>query len=131
METFLSEDNLTGINHEGLNPNIPLSYLTASSIMGDNVFNENNEHMGLIKDIMINVTDGSIKYYVIEFGGFLGIGAKYFAIPYYLLTVDEEKKAFIFKEKKEILENAPGFDLNHWPDTNAHIENVYDYWSFV
>jgi sporulation protein YlmC with PRC-barrel domain len=130
MDT-LKEDNLTGINHGELYPNVPLRHLTASSIIGDKVINEKDEHLGEIKDIMINLTTGKIDYFVIEFGGFLGIGIKYFAIPFDLFRVDAEKKAFIFSQKKEVLEKAPGFDIDHWPDTNIHLEEALGYWSFM
>ena len=33
------KDNLSGKNHEGAHPNSPLKFLTASSIIGDKVFN--------------------------------------------------------------------------------------------
>jgi sporulation protein YlmC with PRC-barrel domain len=127
----LTADNLTGINQEGFFPNLPLRYLTASSIAGDKVFNPANEHLGVVKDIMIDLTTGRIDYFIIEFGGFLGIGIKYFAIPFDLLKVDAENKRFIFDQPKEALEKAPGFDMDHWPDTNIHLEAVNGYWSFM
>ena len=127
----LTTDDLTGVNNEGPDTNRPLKYLTATSIIGDKVHNEQEEQMGVIKNIMIDITDGSIKYFIIEFGGFLGMGTKYFAIPFKLLFVDSEKKEYIFYQTKEALENAPGFNIDHWPDTNIHYDRVYEYWSFV
>src|SRR5687767_3569704 len=127
----LTKDNITGTNHGQLYVNTPLKYLTASTIIGDKVHNEQDEHLGEIKDIMIDITTGKIEYYVIEFGGFLGIGIKYFAIPFNLLQVDSAKKIFIFNQKKEVLKRAPGFDMDHWPDTNIHLEQVYGYWNFM
>jgi sporulation protein YlmC with PRC-barrel domain len=128
MDTITNE-NLTGVNKEGPHPNNPLRFLTATSIIGDKVHNANGDHMGKIQDIMVDITNGKIEYVVIEFGGFLTIGEKYFAIPFNLLKVDPGKKAFIFNQSKEMLEKAPGFDLNHWPETNLHAEETY--WSFV
>jgi sporulation protein YlmC with PRC-barrel domain len=130
MNTLL-EDNVSGVNHGELFSNTPLKYLTASSITGDKVHNEKGEHMGVIRDIMIDITSGNIDYCIIEFGGFLGIGIKYFAIPFRLLRVDAAKKLFIFNQNKEVLEKAPGFDPDHWPDTNLHFDQVYSYWSFM
>ena len=128
MDT-LSNENLTGVNREGAHPNLPLKFLTASSIIGDKVHNSEGEDMGKIEDIMIDITTGKIEYVVIEFGGFLTIGEKYFAIPFRLLQVDAANKAFIFDQPKEMLEKAPGFDMNHWPETNLHGEETY--WSFL
>lgn len=127
--TTLNNENLTGANREGPHPNIPLKYLTASSVIGDKVYNDKDDHMGEIEDIMIDIATGKIEYYVIKFGGFLTIGEKYFAIPFGLLKVDPEKKAFIFNQSKEMLESAPGFDMSHWPETNFHAEETY--WTFV
>jgi sporulation protein YlmC with PRC-barrel domain len=130
MET-LPEDNLTGTNKGELYANTPLQYLAASSIMKDKVLNDADDHMGNIKDIMLDITTGKIDYYVIEFGGFLGVGVKYFAIPFRLLRVDPVKKVFRFSQNRELLENAPGIDMHHWPDTNIEREAVYKYWSFL
>ncbi|CAN5199539.1 hypothetical protein BH09BAC2_BH09BAC2_19460 [soil metagenome] len=126
---ILKTENLTGVNRGGARPNMPLKYLTATSIIGDKVHNANDEHMGKIEDIMIDITSGKIEYVVIEFGGFLTIGEKYFAIPFRLLKVDPKNKSFIFNQPKEMLEKAPGFDMSHWPETNLHGEETY--WSFV
>jgi sporulation protein YlmC with PRC-barrel domain len=129
MDTLL-EDNISGENHEGRHPNTPLLHLTASSIIGDKVYNRSDEKLGEIKDIMINLEEGKIDYFIIEYGGFLGIGEKYFAIPPRLLEVDENKKAFILDQSKEVLEKAPGFDKDHWPETNSHeLQETYTYWA--
>jgi sporulation protein YlmC with PRC-barrel domain len=127
--TTLTTDNFTGTNHEGPYVNTPVRYLTASSIIGDKVHDLKDQNLGTIKDIMLDVSTGLIDYYIVQAGGFLGVGIKYFAIPYNMLRVDPERKLFVFKEKKEVLEKAPGFDLNHWPDTNFHAQE--DYWTFV
>jgi sporulation protein YlmC with PRC-barrel domain len=129
--TTLENDNLTGINHGELYSNLPLKYLTASSMIGEKVHNEKDERLGEIRDIMIDISTGKIEYFVIEFGGFLGIGIKYFAIPFALLRVDPEKKVFVFNQSREMLEKAPGFDMDHWPNTNIHLEMVHGYWSFM
>ena len=89
--------------------------LTARSIMGDDVVNTAGEHVGDIKDLMIDVKMGSIAYAVLDFGGFLGIGGKYFAVPWQSFTVDEDNKRLVLTISKERLEKSPGFDKDHWP----------------
>ena len=61
----LQNENLTGINREGVHPNMPLKYLTATSIIGDKVYNEKDEHLGKIADIMIDIITAKIEYVVI------------------------------------------------------------------
>jgi sporulation protein YlmC with PRC-barrel domain len=112
-------------------PNRKGRYLTASSLEGDKIVNPSGEHLGEIKDIMLDLESGTIDYFIIEFGGFLGIGVKYFAIPLRLLILDASNKRFIFNQSRQVLENAPGFDMDHWPDTNLHFDEVYSYWRFI
>jgi sporulation protein YlmC with PRC-barrel domain len=130
-EQRLQKDNLTGENQGALLPNQKGRYLTASSIIGDKIVNDAEEHLGEIKDIMLDLENDKIDYVVIEFGGFLGMGVKYFAIPVRLLKLDAPNKRFIFKQSRELLEKAPGFDMDHWPDTNLHFDEVYSYWRFI
>lgn len=114
-------DNMTGQNNSGSRPNVPLKHLTASSLIGDNIFNPAGETLGKIKDIMIDITEAKIAYVIIEFGGFLGINQKLFAVPMQALRVAKEHtNAFILDETKESLKNYPGFDKGHWPETNSH-----------
>jgi sporulation protein YlmC with PRC-barrel domain len=123
------KDNNTGVNHKVVDSNVPLQYLSASSIIGDQVISSADQHMGNIKDIMIDLSNGKIEYFIIELGGFLGIGEKYFAFPYSLLTADPISKTFILDKDLEKLNNAPGFDKNHWPETNSHqFDDSKSYW---
>ena len=128
MKNF-DADNLSGKNHEGPHPNLPLKFLTSSSIIKDKVLNPKGEHLGMIKDIMIDLESGKVEYVVIELGGFLGIGEKYFAIPFSLLKVDAKNRVFILNQSKDVLKKAPGFDKDHWPETNTHeFDNSSTYW---
>jgi sporulation protein YlmC with PRC-barrel domain len=122
-------DNRTGVNHEGELANTPVERLTASSIVGDTVENPKGEKLGTIDNLMINIKTGTVEYAVMEFGAFLGIGGKLFAIPFRELKLRPEKKVFLLDRDKEFLEQLPGFDKNHWPDTNDHYYNdVNMYW---
>jgi sporulation protein YlmC with PRC-barrel domain len=120
LDKTYETDNRTGINHEGAAANTPVSRLTAKSITGDSVVNHQGEDLGIINDLMIDVQTGRIEYAVIEFGGILGLGGKLFAIPYDELRLNPEAHCFVLDRDKEELERLPGFDKNHWPDTNDH-----------
>lgn len=130
METIrddYEQENLTAVNLEG-DENEPIQRLTASSIIGDKVENFEGEDLGEIKNLMVNLQTGCIEYAVLEFGGFLGMGSKLFAIPYKALALDSERKVFLLNKDVEVFKNAPGFDKDHWPDTNSHFNQVDSYW---
>ena len=130
-EQLFEKDNLSGENKGPLMPNQRGRFLTASSLQGDKVVNSRGEHLGEIKEIMLDLESGKIDYIVVEFGGFLGLGVKYFAIPFRLLKLDAANRLFVFEQTREVLEKAPGFDMDHWPDTNLHFDDVYSYWRFI
>jgi len=90
--------------------------LSGSSLKGDKVVNYKGEDLGKIEEIMIDLDRGRIAYAVLSFGGFLGMGDKLFAIPWQAFTVDTTMKQLILNADKELLEKAPGFDKNNWPD---------------
>ena len=124
--------NITGINHQGMRANTPLKRLTATSIIGDKVVNRKGEHLGKIHNLMINLRSGMVEYAIIEFGGFLGVGEKLFAIPFHELTVDEKNEVFVMDRDKDYLKDSPGFDPMHWPDTNDHVyfDDVNSYYQY-
>jgi sporulation protein YlmC with PRC-barrel domain len=122
-------ENLTGKTFDDERANTPVKVLTAKSIIGDKVENRHGEKLGDIKDIMLNVHTGCSEYVVLEYGGFLGMGEKLFAIPFKALVLDADKKVFILDREKEYIKKSPGFDRDHWPETNSrHLDDVNSYW---
>lgn len=93
------------------NPNI----LSSSSLTGNDVENRQGESLGSIKDLMLDPRTGRVAYAVLDFGGFLGIGNKLFAVPLESMTLDTANHRFVLDVDKERLEEAPGFDKDNWP----------------
>ncbi len=90
--------------------------LSASTINGDTVRNLAGEDLGKVHDLMIDLASGRIAYAVLSYGGFLGMGDKLFAVPWSSLRIDEDDKSVILDVNKSVLERAPGFDKDNWPD---------------
>jgi sporulation protein YlmC with PRC-barrel domain len=91
--------------------------MSASSLVGEKVVNARGENLGKIEDVMLDLDGTRIAYAVLSFGGLWGLGSKLFAVPWEMLILDAERKAFLFNVDREALESAPGFDKDHWPDT--------------
>jgi sporulation protein YlmC with PRC-barrel domain len=87
----------------------------ASTLIGDKVTNHQNESLGKIEEIMIDMASGRVAYAVLSFGGVAGIGDKLFAVPWQALRLDTANKQFVLSVSKERLKNAEGFDKNAWP----------------
>ena len=100
-----------GFNH-GPGPGL----MGADTLIGNDVYNPAGDDLGDIKEILLNMHTGRIAYAVLSFGGFLGMGDKLFAVPWEALKLDTANKRFTLNVSKDKLENAPGFDKDHWPD---------------
>lgn len=114
--------------------------MAASSLDGDEVKNAQGESLGHVKDIMIDVEAHRIAYYVLSFGGILGMGDKLFAIPPEAMKLVDDKKEFRYNDKKDFilnidkerLEKAEGFDKDKWPNMadSAFRNKVYEYYGY-
>jgi len=80
------------------------------------VRNATGEHLGEIEDIVLGLPEARVAYAVVSFGELLGVGGKYFAVPWSALEFDPDRLAPVLDVRREGLLDAPGFDPDHWPD---------------
>lgn len=106
--------------------------LSASTLIGDTVRNMKGEELGNLEEIMLDLDSGQVAYAVLSFGGFLGLGDKYFAIPWQALSVDTNNEELVLDVPKEKLEQAPGFDKDNWPSTfnRNWVAEVHTYYGY-
>lgn len=102
----------------------------ADTLLGNDVFNAQDEDLGDIKEIMLDMRTGRVAYAVLSFGGFLGMGEKLFAVPWAALKLDTVNKRFVLDASKERLKDAPGFDKDDWPDMadTTWEKGIHDYY---
>ena len=77
-------------NHTGPGPRL----MGANTLDGNDVYNKQDDDLGDIKEIMLDMTTGRVAYAVLAFGGFLGMGDKLFAVPWSALKLDTVNKRF-------------------------------------
>ena len=100
--------------------------LKASELIGMKVQGSDGKNLGKIRDLVIG-PDGAVRYAVLDFGGFLGIGDKYFAVPWDALQRTQNGKQIALDTTKRDLKKAPGFDKKHWPDFSDRQQEVVIY----
>jgi sporulation protein YlmC with PRC-barrel domain len=101
--------------------------LKASEMIGMKVEDTEGKGLGDIRDLVIDPEDGSVQYAVLEFGGFAGMGEKYFAVPWEALQLNQEDKKIALDVSKKDLKDAPGFDKDHWPDLSQEQQQIAIY----
>jgi sporulation protein YlmC with PRC-barrel domain len=117
-------------------PNMDPRMYRSSKLVGADVENPQGEDLGDIKDVVIDAPTGRVAYVVVTFGGFLGMGEKYFAIPFAALRPEPGEKPgdqerYLLNIDKERLKNAPGFDANNWPNMADRTwgKQIYQYYN--
>ena len=108
-----------------------------SALLDAKVENEGGEKLGEVEDLAVATEEGRILYGVLSFGGILGMGEKYFAIPIACFDFKaNDPKKLVLNIDKEKLKKAPGFDKGAWPNMAddrwvTEIHSYYDqkpYW---
>ena len=102
--------------------------LKASDLIGTKVEGTDGKNLGSIKDLVIDPQSGDVQYAVLDFGGFAGIGDKYFAVPWEALRVGQDNKRLALDLHKKDLKDAPGFDKNNWPDLSEQQVVIYEFY---
>lgn len=95
---------------------MPSNVIAAKKVQGTPVTNPQGENLGEIEDVVIDKLDGRVRYAVLSFGGFLGLGDKLFALPWEVLDYNENQGAYVINVDRDTLQNAPGFQEDQWPD---------------
>ena len=104
------------------------SALVASNrIEGTPVFGADGKRIGKIERLMIEKRTGKVGYAVLSFGGFLGIGAHHYPIPWSLLTYNKELGGYQVSLAEEQLKNAPKLGPDEMLDQSAR-PAVDDHW---
>jgi sporulation protein YlmC with PRC-barrel domain len=90
----------------------------ASDIIGIEVRNAQNEKLGKVEDLIVDLASGRISYAILSMGGVLGIGDKLVLVPANQFSYALSEKKLTLNTSKEVLQNAPRFEKGKWPDLN-------------
>lgn len=80
----------------------------ASEIIKDPIYNDANEQVGTVDDLIVR-SDDKVVYAIVSVGGFLGIGDRLIAVPYQAFGIEGDGKFVLPGATKEQLKNVPEF----------------------
>ena len=87
-----------------------------SEVINTDVFDKQKQKIGKIQELILDKYTGAVRYAVLSFGGFLGMGDKLFALPWSTFHYETSAEGFVLNVDKDKIENAQGFDKDNWPD---------------
>lgn len=109
--------------------NTASTIISSKDVEGTNVYNPAGEKLGSIDSVMIDKIKGVVRYAVLEFGGFLGMGTDRYPLPWNMLKYDVAQGGYVVPVDKEVLKDAPRHPAETHPEyTDEYGRSVYDYY---
>jgi sporulation protein YlmC with PRC-barrel domain len=103
--------------------------ISSNNVEGTKVCNEKGEKLGTIDDLMIDKSSGQVRYAVMEFGGFMGMGTDRYPIPWKMLKYDTSQDGYLVPLDKELLDKAPRYQRDELPTyTRGYERSINDFW---
>lgn len=106
--------------------------ISSDKVEGTSVYNTSGEKLGSVDDLMIDKVSGQVRYAVLEFGGFLGMGADRYPIPWKVLKYSTDKGGYVVPLDKASLDKAPKYAEHNAPvfdkDYGTRINSYYDHY---
>jgi sporulation protein YlmC with PRC-barrel domain len=106
--------------------------ILASKVKGTAVYNNTGDKIGTVEDIVLDKQSNQIMFAALGFGGVLGMGEKYYPVPWSMLNYSEDKGGYVVPLNKDTLEKAPAYDLKdltkHDGSLGSVRETTYDYY---
>jgi hypothetical protein len=100
-------------------------------VEGTAVYGADGRKIGTVQRVMIDKISGKIAYAVVSFGGFLGVGADYYPMPWSKLDYDTDLGGYRVDVTEDQLRGAPKFSRStDWDWSNrTNDERVYKYYN--
>jgi sporulation protein YlmC with PRC-barrel domain len=89
--------------------------ISSDRVEGTTVYNNAGDKLGSIDELMIDKRSGQVRYAVLEFGGFLGMGTDRYPLPWNMLKYDTSRDGYVVPLEKEQLSNAPRYSDDERP----------------
>lgn len=115
--------------HETVARDETASLIASDKVEGTKVYDPAGEHLGSVHNLMIDKRSGQVRYAVMSFGGFLGIGASYHPLPWPTLRYDTRLDGYVVDVDRERLRDAPHYsdEAPAWSDP-AYGRRIDDYY---
>ena len=116
-------------NHRGLPVDETSRLIASNKVEGTAVYGREGERLGTIYNFMVDKYSGQVEYAVMRYGGFLGMGQRYYPLPWRILTYDTREGGYRINLTDRDMQRAPSFDRNEEPrfsqDYGRRVHNWY------
>ena len=105
------------------------SLIGSDKVEGTAVYGADQNKIGKLERVMLDKISGNVAYAVLSFGGFMGMGEDYYAIPWGMLKYDTNLGGYMVNLTKDQLDKAPKYTKStDWNWNRENDRRVYDYY---
>lgn len=108
------------------------SAILASKVKGTAVYNASGDKIGHVEDVVLDKKSDHIMFAALGFGGVLGVGEKYYPVPWSMLDYNKDKGGYIVPLSKDVIEAAPTYRLEDLTKNDGEFSTIrdksYDYY---
>ncbi len=116
-------------HHEGLPIDETGRLIASNKVEGTSVYGRRGERLGSIYNFMVDKRSGQVEYAVMAYGGFLGLGQRYYPLPWRMLSYDTREGGYHIDMTDRDLERAPSFTRDDEPRfSHDYGRRVHDYY---
>ena len=109
------------------------SAILASKVQGTNIYNQAGDKVGQVKDIVLDKESDRILFAALGFGGVLGMGEKFYPVPWSVLDYSKDKGGYVIPVAQDVLDRAPTYRLEDLTRDDGQLgdirANSYDYYN--
>ncbi|HWH17005.1 MAG TPA: PRC-barrel domain-containing protein [Allosphingosinicella sp.] len=89
--------------------------IASNKVEGTAVYGSDGRRLGSIYNFMVDKRSGKVEYAVMSYGGVLGMGTRYYPLPWRVLTYDTRQGGYRVPMEENDLRDAPSFDRSSEP----------------
>jgi sporulation protein YlmC with PRC-barrel domain len=109
------------------------SAILASKVKGTNVYNPAGDKIGHVEDVVLDKESDRIMFAALGFGGVLGVGEKFYPVPWSMLDYSKDKGGYVVPVNQAVLDKAPTYSMKDLITNDGEVgkmrESSYSYYN--
>src|SRR5437016_6981829 len=104
----------------------------AGNLIGKPVRNAAGETLGKLEELVVDPASGNVMFGILSLSGLSGMSDRLVAVPWNALGHVAGRDYVLLDMDKNVLEHAPSFTRNEWPDVSdsAWRSRVYGHYHY-
>ncbi|MEJ1970030.1 MAG: PRC-barrel domain-containing protein [Rhizomicrobium sp.] len=109
------------------------SAILASKVKGTSVYDLKGDKIGHVEDVVLDKQSDRILFAALGQGGVLGVGEKFFPVPWSMLDYSKDKGGYVVPVAQDVISKAPTYRLEDLTKNDGEFgkirESSYNYFN--